>query len=127
MTSSALEEIQALELRIRQLKEDAILELKEKLIAARRTVSDLEKEIEELTGKSVAAGTIRIRRDSIPDEDLKRKILEAFAANGIHGMNAKKIADAVGQAPIRIRDFLKKNPKVLKRQGAGAGTKFFLP
>ncbi len=127
MTTSTLEEIQSLELRIRQLKEDAVLELKEKLIAARRAVADLEKEIEELTGHAVPTGTIRIRRESIPDEELKRKILEVFATNGTHGMNAKKIADAVGQAPIRIRDFLKKNPKVLKRQGAGAGTKFFLP
>ena len=127
MTTSALDKIQELELQIRQLKEDAILELKEKLVAARRTVSDLEKEIEELTGKSVPAGAIRFRRESIPDEDLKRRILEVFAVNGQHGMNAKQIADAVGQAPIRIRDFLKKNPKFLKRQGAGAGTKFFLP
>jgi len=127
MTSSALEEIQSLELRIRQLKEDAVLELKEKLVAARRTVSDLEKEIEELTGHAAPTGAIRIRRESIPDEDLKRKILEVFAANGTHGMNAKRIADAVGQAPLRVRDFLTKNPKVLKRQGKGAGTKFFLP
>ena len=127
MTTSALDKIQELELQIRQLKEDAILELKEKLVAARRTVSDLEKEIEELTGKSVPAGAIRFRRESIPDEDLKRRILEVFAVNGQHGMNAKQIADAVGQAPIRIRDFLRQNPKFLRRQGAGAGTKFFPP
>ena len=127
MTTSALDKIQELELQIRQLKEDAILELKGKLVAARRTVADLEKEIEELTGHAAPTGIIRIRRESIPDEDLKRRILEVFAANGIHGMNAKKIAGAVGQAPLRIRDFLKKNPKLLKRQGAGAGTKFFLP
>jgi uncharacterized coiled-coil protein SlyX len=127
MTTSAFEQIQELELRIRQLKEDAILELKEKLVAARRTVADLEKEIEELTGKMAPPGAIRIRRESISDEDLKRRILELFAANGKHGMNARQIAEAVGQAPLRIRDFLKKNPKVLNRQGAGAGTKFFLP
>jgi len=30
---------------------------------------------------------------SIPGEDLKRRILEVFAANGLHGMNAKQIAD----------------------------------
>jgi len=127
MATSALDQIQELELRIRQLKEDAILELKEKLVASRRTVADLEKEIEELTGHTAPIGIIRIRRESIPDEDLKRKILEVFAANGTHGMNAKNIAEAVGQAPERIRNFLKTKPKVLKRQGAGAGTKFFLP
>jgi len=125
--ANALEQIQELELQIRQLKEDAVLELKEKLIAARRAVSDLEKELEEMTGKTAQTGIIRIRRGKISDEDLKRRILELFAANGKHGMNAKQIADALGQAPIRIRDFLKKNPKVLKRQGSGPGTKFFLP
>ena len=125
--ANALDQIQALELQIRQLKEDAILELKEKLVAARRAVADLEKEIESLTGHAAPIGTIRIRRGSISDEDLKRKILEVFAMNGTHGMNAKQIAETVVQSPIRIRDFLKKNPKVLKRQGAGAGTKFFLP
>ncbi len=45
--ASALDQIQALELQIRQLKEDAILEVKEKLISARRAVSDLEKQIED--------------------------------------------------------------------------------
>jgi len=37
-------------------KEDAILELNEKLIAARRTVADLKKEIEELTGRMAPTG-----------------------------------------------------------------------
>ena len=40
--ANALEQIQELELRIRQLKEDAVLEVKEKLVAARRAVADLE-------------------------------------------------------------------------------------
>ncbi len=57
----------------------------EKLIAARRAVADLEKETQELTGHAAPAGAIRIRRESISDEDLKRKILEVFAANGCHG------------------------------------------
>src|SRR5450755_4392526 len=108
--ANALEQIQHLEIQIRQLKEDAVLELKEKLVAARRAVADLEKELEEMTGKSAPTGTIRIRRASMSDEDLKRRILEVFAASGQHGMNAKQIADAVGQQPIRIRNFIKKDP-----------------
>ncbi len=48
MTTSVLEEVQELELRIRQLKEDAILELKEKVITAGRTVSDLENGLHEV-------------------------------------------------------------------------------
>ena len=104
-----------------------MLEVKEKLIAARRAVADLEKELETLTGQAAPTGTIRVRRASMSDEDLKRRILEVFAANGKHGMNAKQIADAVGQPPIRVRNFIKKDVKMLKRQGKGAGTKFFLP
>ncbi len=127
MTTPALEKIQELENQIRKLKEDAILELKEKLIGARRAVADLEKELEALTGEKAPAGNVRVRRPALSDEDLKRKILEAFALNGKHGMNAKQIADALGQAPIRIREFIKKDPKTLKRQGTGPGTKFFLP
>jgi len=127
--SSASQKIQELELQIRQLKEDAVLELKEKLISARRAVADLEHELEDLTGKAAPTGIIRIRarHESIADEDLKPRILEIFALNGKNGLNAKQIAEAVGQAPIRIRTFLKKYPKVLKRQGSGPGTKFFLP
>ncbi len=125
--TSTLDQIHALELQIRNLKEDAVLELKEKLIAARRAVSDLEKELEALTGKMAPTGTIRVRRQSMSDEDLKRRILEVFAANGIHGLNAKQIADAVGQPPIRIRNFIKEDPRILKRQGSGPSTKFFLP
>jgi hypothetical protein len=89
------------------------------MIAARGTVSELEEELESLTGKSAQTGTIRIRRESIPEEDLKRKIHDMSAVNETHGMNAK-IAEAVGQSPICIRDFLKKNPKVLNREGKRA-------
>ncbi len=125
--SPSHQKIEELEFQIRQLKDDAVLELKEKLISARRAVSDLEKELEELTGKAAPAGIIRIRRSSLSDEDLKPRILEIFALNGKNGFNAKQIADAVDQPPVRIRVYLKKNPKVLKRQGTGPGTRFFLP
>ena len=58
---------------------------------------------------------------------MKIKILEVMARNGRHGINAIEIATAIDQNPIRVRDFVKNNPKVLKRQGTGPGTKFFLP
>lgn len=47
--------------------------------------------------------------------------------DGNKRMNAKKIAEAINQSPIRVRDFIKNDPKVLRRQGASPGTKFFLP
>ena len=49
-----------------------------------------------------------------------------MADHGKHGLNAKSLADKVGQDALRIRKFIKNNPKILKRQGSGPGTKFFL-
>ena len=39
-------------------------------------------------------------------------------------MNAKTIAEKLNQNPVRIREFIKKHPGVLKRVGKGMGTKF---
>jgi len=126
---SALEKIQELESQIQALKQGAIQELKQKLTDARNEVARLENELAALTGSTAApaAAAPRVRRAAISDEDLKIKILEVMARNGHHGMNAKEIAMAIDQNPIRVRDFVKNNPKVLKRQGTGPGTKFFLP
>jgi hypothetical protein len=60
-------------------------------------------------------------------EALQPQILKVLAENGKLGMNAKKIADQLGQDPMRVRKFIASNPKVLKRTGKGVGTKFFLP
>ena len=50
-----------------------------------------------------------------------------MAKNGKEGMNARQLADHLHQDAIRVRKFIKDNPKLLKKTGAGAGTKFFLP
>jgi hypothetical protein len=42
-------------------------------------------------------------------------------------MNAKTIAERLNQNPVRIRQWVKDNPTVLKRVGKGPGTKFFIP
>jgi uncharacterized coiled-coil protein SlyX len=126
---SALEKIQDLESQIQTLKQEAIHELRQKLADARNDVARLEKELAELTGSPAAPAVAapRVRRASISDDDLKIKILEVMARSGHRGMNAKEIATAIDQNPIRVRDFVKNNPRVLKRQGTGPGTKFFLP
>ena len=46
---------------------------------------------------------------------------------GAEGMNAKQLAEKLDLDPLRIRMFIKANPKLLKRTGNAAGTKFFLP
>jgi len=40
-------------------------------------------------------------------------------------MNATTIAGKLNQNPARVRQWIRTYPNVLKREGAGAGTKFF--
>jgi uncharacterized coiled-coil protein SlyX len=128
--ASIQKQIEALEAQKAALDQEAIHELKLKLSDARREVKDLEQQLEELTGKPTAEKPTRQRRErrpSITDEALQPQILKVLAENGKTGMNAKAIADKIGQDPMRVRKFIGANPKVLKRTGKGVGTKFFLP
>jgi len=129
------QEIDELKRRLETLREQAEDELRQRLAQARQVVSDLERELSEVTGrpsaseiKALAAPRrARIRRPSIGDEELKTQILQVLAAGGAHGLNAKQIATTVNQTPIRVRQFFAANPKAVKRTGSGPGTKFFLP
>jgi len=133
--TSTQQEIEELKRRLESLKEQAEDELRQKLAQARHVVSDLERQLSEITGrpsaseiKALAASRVpRLRRPSISDEDLKTQILQIMAATGPHGINAKQIATAINQTPTRVRQFVAANPKALKRTGSGPGTKFFLP
>ena len=127
--NSAIGKIEELQKQIETLKQQAVDEVKQKLFEARKTVVQLEDELAGLTGRSAAAeqpSAKRARRPSITDEHLRAYVLKAMADNGKTGLNAKQLADAVGQDALRVRKFIKNNPKVLKRQGSGPGTKFFL-
>lgn len=126
--TNALNKIEELQRQIETLKQEAVDELRQKLNEARRVVSDLEDELAGLTGRPSAEGRARrTRRPSIGDEELKGHLLKAMAADGKLGLNAKQLADKVSQDALRIRKFIKDNPKILKRQGSGPGTRFFLP
>ena len=129
-TPTASQQIEELEQKIRELRHQAIAELKEQLAQARKNVSELESQLAQLTGEAVetapAAPARRTRRASISDEELKPMILKAMAQYGTAGLNAKEIAGHVGQDPLRIRKFIVSNPATLKRQGSGPGTRFFL-
>ncbi len=131
---STQQEIEDLKRRLERLSEEAENELRRKLAEARAVVSDLERQLSEITGrpsaseiKALAARPARIRRPAIGDEELKTRILEILAAAGPRGINAKQIATAVDQTPARIRQFALANPAALRRTGNGPGTKFFLP
>jgi hypothetical protein len=121
-------QIEALHLQMDTLDQEAVHELKLKLSDARKIVQVLESELGELLGKPVTTPKVRReRRPAITDEALQDQILKVMANFGKEGMNAKQMADRLNQDPLRVRKFIKDNPKALKRQGAGPGTKFFLP
>ena len=121
-------QIEALQAQMEALSQEAVQELKQKLSEARQVVSDLEDELAELTGKPTAEKqTRRTRRPSITDEALQPQILALMGKHGKDGMNAKQLAEKLNQDALRIRRFLSANDKVLKRVGAGPGTKFHLP
>jgi len=127
---TATQQIEALEAQIKNLRHQALDELREKLAEARRTVADLESQLAEITGKPAEAAAAptrrRTRRASVTNEELKPLVLKAMADKGLNGLNAKEIAEAIGQDPMRVRKFIAETPSLLKRQGAGPGTRFFL-
>ena len=124
--SALQKQIEALQQQVLDLNQAEIHELKLKLSDARKVVTDLEHELEHLTGKSSGAPKQRReRRPSITDEHLQPQVLAVMAKNGREGMNARQIAEHLHQDAIRVRKFIAANPKLLKKTGAGAGTKFF--
>ncbi len=121
-------QIDALQGQIESLNQEAVHDLKLKLSDARAVVRDLEEALAALTGRPAASPKVRrTRRESINDDALKDQIIKAMASFGKEGMNAKQLAQRLNQDPMRVRKFIKDNPKILKRQGAGPGTKFYLP
>ena len=125
---SIQQQIQELQKQMQNLDQEAVHELKLKLSDARKVVTNLELELEELTGRPVGLPKVRReRRPSITDEALQGQIIKVMAQFGTEGMNAKQLAERLNQDALRVRKFIKDNPKALKRTGGGPGTKFFLP
>ena len=122
------QKIEALQKEMEALDQEAIHELKLRLSDAKKVVATLEDELTQLTGKPVGETKVkRTRRPSILDEHLQPQILAVMAKSAKEGLNARQLAEHLHQDAIRVRKFIKDNPKLLKKTGAGAGTKFFLP
>ena len=120
-------QIEALNAQMQALDQEAIHEIKLKLSDARKLVVNLEEELAQVTGKPLGNTKVRReRRPSITDEALQDQLLKVMANFGKEGLNAKQLAEKLHQDALRVRKFIAANPKVLKRQGAGPGTKFFL-
>jgi len=124
---STQQEIQQLQKRLAQLQEQAEDVLRQKLKEARAVVTDLEMQLSEITGRP-SATQIKVVKGFAPltDEELEVQILFVVQKEGEHGMNAADIARKLNQDPVRIRGWIKKHPAVLKREGKGPGTRFFL-
>ena len=115
------EQIRVLEAKKSTYKEQAIQELKARIAEANKVVRELENRLGEKSGGR------RTRRPSITDEVLKPQVHAAMSKFGGEGLNAKQLAERLNQDALRVRKFISSNPKFLKRQGKGPGTKFFLP
>ena len=125
---SLQKQIEALQGQLKDLDQEAIHELKLKLSDARKEVVALEEQLAQLTGNPLGSTRVRrVRRPSINDEALQPQLLKVMANFGKEGLNAKQLAEKLHQDALRIRKFINTNPKILKRQGSGPGTKFFLP
>jgi len=129
-STSTQEQIQELKRRIASLTEQAETQLRLKLKEARAVVTDLEKQLSEVTGRPSASELKAVPRNrwpSITDEQLELQILYVLTTAGNHGINAKRLAGELNQSPVRIRRFIRDNPKALKRVGSGPATRFFAP
>ena len=115
------EQIATLEAKKSTFKEQAIQELKARIAEANKVVRELENKLGEKSGGR------RSRRPSITDEALIPQIHSAMSKFGGEGFNAKQLAERLNQDPLRVRKFISSNPKMLKREGKGPRTKFFLP
>jgi len=127
-TLSTAAEIAQLTRRLEQLQEQAEEELRRQLKEARAVVTDLEMQLSEITGRP-SATMIKAadpkRWPPITDEQLEVMILFLMQKEGQEGLNAQTIGERLNQDPVRIRQWIKKYPTVLKRVGAGPGTRFF--
>ncbi len=123
---SVQEEINQLNRRLSSLSEQAENELRQRLKDARAVVAELEMQLSEITGRPTAS-QIKAAAGFAPltDEQLEVQILFVVQKQGEEGINAKSIAQQLNQSPTRIRDWIKRHPGALRREGSGPGTKFF--
>jgi len=125
--TSITEEIAQLTKRLEHLQVQAEDVLRQKLKEARAVVTDLEMQLSEVTGRPTAT-QIRVVKGFAPitDEQLEVMILFLMQKEGQDGMNAKTIGQKLNQDPVRIRQWIKKHQTVLRREGQGVKSKYFV-
>ena len=78
-------------------------------LSALDKIEELQKQIEHLKQQAI--------------DEVKQKL---FDARKLVNSLEEELAGLSGRDALRVRKFIKNNPKMLKRQGSGPGTKFFL-
>jgi flagellar biosynthesis chaperone FliJ len=130
MASSALEKIQAIQDKankeIESLKAEAVSDVVRKLSEAKTVVSDLERQYEELTGRTVRgekAGVSRKRLSKEQKEALLITVGEIIKAAS-EGISMGEIVRKAGESVSAVRDAVT-HVKGLKKTGSKASTLYF--
>jgi len=128
---SALEEIKRLETKIAELRGEQLRELKQRRKVVLAELESIDSEIAKITEIHTVPFAVNSRNKSqrrrINDEDLKGIIVKALVEHGVMGLSIPEISEHIGHDAQRIRKFISSNPRALKQQGAGRGTRYFLP
>ena len=122
-------EIAGLVKRLSVLQGQAEDQLRQRLKEARAVVRDLEMHLSEITGRPSATminAADPKRWAPVTDDQLEVMILFLLGKGGQEGMNARTMGQRLSQNPVRIRQWVKQHPSLLKRMGKGPGTKFFV-
>ena len=95
------QQIEALQKQMEALDQEAIHELKLKLSDARKVVTTLEAELEQLTGRPSGAPKVRReRRPAIADDALKDQLLKVLANFGKEGYERQTIGRKGSPRPV---------------------------
>ena len=118
----SFDQIQQLEARIQQLRSQQLQELKDALVAARKTVAVLEAQIAAVTGGQAPVSPTRARMNC---EEVRSRILKALAATP-EGLGQKQIADQTGIGYQTVIAFMGSNAQSFKTTGALRAKRWFL-
>ena len=130
MSIPALEKIQAIQDKankeIELLKSEAISEIAKKLSEAKSVVADLQRQYEELTGKTVSGDkvlSVRKRLSTSEKTALASKVLEIIKS-AKDGIKMGDIVTKAGESTAAVRDAVKLSPEVTTT-GNKASTLYF--
>jgi len=131
MSSSALQKIQEIQAKaekeIAALKAEAVTDLAKRLSEAKEAVADLQRQYEELTGKTVtgekAVSGTRKRLSAADKTALVERCAEIIKS--ADGIAMGDIVDRAGESVSAVRDAVSKVPG-LRKTGSKATTLYFV-